>query len=366
MYRYLKPRSYYEDQYDLHTIEECLSWYWNLKDDFEKHRKDKQFKKFTKKQFDDDVHKAVSYTINAIKIQRFKYRADRINNWMEGDKKIQEKYDKAVPPKGVLCKVCDSPTKVTSKDLMGAYDEDSQVLFVFECVKCKKRQALYEDGTEWRYESPKCPKCDSDLKHKMKRVKADLITTYSCSQCSYKKKEVDNFKKSDEKWKKKEARYRKMLETYRNDFCYSEEVGNRAVVDMENLVRLMKEIKEREGKEKDPVYQKAMKLKILKVAQLKKKLEKAISRVGYEDLAFDKPEIDKYVIVSFSVNDSKDDREELHSESDLKKIIKKTLEKTNWRLMSDGVHYRLGVLTGRLKAYEQEEDLMNLVSKNTK
>jgi hypothetical protein len=39
---------------------------------------------------------------------------------------------------------------------------------------------------------------------------------------------------------------------------------------------------------------------------------------------------------------------------------------TNWRLMSEGVTDRLGYLQGRLKAYETEEDLLELVKKQTK
>lgn len=363
-YRYLKPRTYYEDQYDLHTIEECLWWYWNLKDDFEKHRKNKEFKKYSKKKYDEDVHKAVSYTINAIKIERFRHRAERINKWLERDQAIQDKFDNATAPEGVLCKFCSSTTKVTSKDFLHTYDEDSQVLFMFECIKCMKRQALFEDGSEWHYEPPKCPKCGNRLSHEMKRAKDDLITTYSCPNCSYKRREVDNFKKSDAEWKKREERDRNLLEKYREEFCYSEEVGTKAVLDADMLMRFVQDLKETEKKEKDPIYQKAKKLKILKVVQLKLLLEKALHKMGYLDLAFDKPEIDKYVIVGFSVNDTKDDREELVSESDLKKVIKATLEKTNWRLMSEGVYYRLGVLTGRLKAYEQEEDLMRIARKN--
>ena len=48
------------------------------------------------------------------------------------------------------------------------------------------------------------------------------------------------------------------------------------------------------------------------------------------------------------------------SEDTLKKLIKEALADTNWRLMSDGIHYRLGYLSGNLKAYEQEEDLFEL------
>jgi len=44
----------------------------------------------------------------------------------------------------------------------------------------------------------------------------------------------------------------------------------------------------------------------------------------------------------------------------LQKLIKSTLEKTNWRLMSEGVYYKLGILSGRLRGYENDEDLLNL------
>ena len=39
---------------------------------------------------------------------------------------------------------------------------------------------------------------------------------------------------------------------------------------------------------------------------------------------------------------------------------------TNWRLMSDGISYRLGYLNGRVKAYEGEEAMKELVIKNGK
>jgi len=45
----------------------------------------------------------------------------------------------------------------------------------------------------------------------------------------------------------------------------------------------------------------------------------------------------------------------------LQKLIDKALIDTNWRLMSDGVSYRLGYLSGRLRACESEEDLKKLV-----
>jgi len=60
---------------------------------------------------------------------------------------------------------------------------------------------------------------------------------------------------------------------------------------------------------------------------------------------------------------AKTKRQEYDSKNNLKKLIKKILEKTNWRLMSEGIDYRLGYLSGKLKGYENEEDLIKIVRK---
>lgn len=363
MSRYLKDHSYYEDNYDLHSIEECLHWYWAIKDGFEKDRNKKQFKKFSKKEFDKEVHKVTSYTVNVISIQRYRHKADTIKEWMDKDQAIQDKYDSAIPPDEVFCKGCGASMEVTSKDLMGVYEADSQVLFMFECTKCKKRRAIYESGTEWKYEPPKCPKCNSSLEVDSKYSKHKTTSTYICKNCSYKKVDIDDLRKSDEKWKKKEVRDRKLLEEFRKDFCLDNEEGPKAVINLDNIARFVDEMKEREKKEKDPIFQKAKKLKILKIKQLKDLIKKAAEKAGYTDFEFDKPEMGKHVIVGFTASDIKDDRVEYDSCNQLKKAIKFALEDTNWRLMSEGISFRLGILSGRLKAYEHENDLMEIVRK---
>ena len=72
------------------------------------------------------------------------------------------------------------------------------------------------------------------------------------------------------------------------------------------------------------------------------------------------------VYVGFSCLDSKSDRNDYDSRKTLKKLVDSALEDTNWRLMSDGISYRLGYLNGRVKAYEGEEDLKKLVMKSKK
>lgn len=356
---YLKEDQYYIDLYDLHTIEECLDMYFSLKEGMEKERG--KIKSLNPDDFDKEVHKGVSYTVNVIKIQRYRHKADKIREWMDRDRKIQEKYDKATPPDDIYCTECFSATKVTSKDLLGSYEEKNKVMFMLACVKCNKRQALYEDGTEWIYTPPKCPKCNSPLNHDSKHTKNVLTTIYTCPKCSYKKDDVHDFKKSEEKWAKKEARDKKLLSEYRKDFCLDDEEGPKAVLNLDNIVRFVDEMKKNEVKEKDPDYQKAKQLKSLKIGQLKELLEKTIEKEDYQDLKFDKPEMGQFVIIDFSVNDMKEDRQQYDSQKTLKKLITTSLENTTWRLMSDGVGYRLGILTGRLKAYEREEDLMKLI-----
>jgi hypothetical protein len=75
-------------------------------------------------------------------------------------------------------------------------------------------------------------------------------------------------------------------------------------------------------------------------------------------LVFDKPELEKFVIVPFNVKDFGIKRKEYDSRTQLKKLIIKTIEGTYWKLMSEGITYRLGYLSGKLKGYEREDDLI--------
>jgi phage FluMu protein Com len=356
---YLHEQQYYVDLYDLQTIEECLDYYWAIKDGFAKDRK--KFKKFSDDEFKKEAHKCTSYAVNIIKIERYRRKAETIKKWMDKDKRTQELYDNAVPPQEIYCKECHSPTKVTNKDLYNSYEENAQVLFMFRCIKCNKGQAFYEDGTEWHYEPPECPKCKSPLNSDSKDNDDVMTTTYSCSNCSYRNKDVYDFKASREKREQEEIRKRKLLAEYRKDFCYDDEVGSKAVMNLDNIIRFAKGMEQQKQKEKDPIYQKAKQLKKITVAQLKELIIKAIEKEGYKDLQFDKPEMGQYVIIPFTVQETNDKRKEYNTIHILQKLIKTALEDTNWRLMSEGISYRLGYVYGRLKGYEREEDFMQLV-----
>lgn len=360
MQTYIKKEQYYIDLYDLHTIEKCLDWYFSIKKGMLEKRI--EAKNLSDNEFNKDVHKLASYSVNVIKAQRYKNKKEIIQQWMDRDTKEQEKFDNAVAPDGVLCKECFSITKVTSKDLFDSYEPNSQVLFMFECLKCKKRQALYEDGTEWYREKPRCPQCKSVLNEKSKNVKDVLTTTSTCPNCSYKNKDIYDFKQSRKEREAREARESKLLTEYRSEFCVDEKTGEEMLHTYEQISRFVDEMKEKEKKDKDPLIQKARQLKCLTVIQLGKLLTDTIETEGYADFKFGKPEMGQYVIIDFSVNETKENRKEYDSKNTLKKLMKSVLKETNWRLMSDGTHYRLGILTGRLKAYEKEEDLVSLIT----
>ena len=107
-------------------------------------------------------------------------------------------------------------------------------------------------------------------------------------------------------------------------------------------------------------------LKKPKIAELATLLSPILEEAGYIEFHLDKPEMGKDVFIGFSCLDSKSDREDYDSRKTLKKLVDKALLDTNWRLMSDGIYYRLGYLNGRLRAYEREEDLKELVIKSKK
>jgi len=101
-------------------------------------------------------------------------------------------------------------------------------------------------------------------------------------------------------------------------------------------------------------------VKKLNIAGLEKLLKAAIKKAGYVDLHISMPPPDRQIIINFSARDTEEKRESYDSEKTLEKLFEKTLEDTNWSLMSDGVHNRLGVLSGRIRGYETEEDLQEL------
>jgi hypothetical protein len=133
---------------------------------------------------------------------------------------------------------------------------------------------------------------------------------------------------------------------------------------LERLHKLEAEVTDRS--EHVDVYDAVKDIKKLKIAQLSELLAPVLTKKKYTEFKLGEPQFGREVTLDFSCLDAEADREEYRSKKGLHKLIDKTLADTNWRLMSDGVNYRLGYLSGRLRAYETEEDLKKLVELRVK
>lgn len=159
--------------------------------------------------------------------------------------------------------------------------------------------------------------------------------------------------------KPKQPKVDSHFERDRQKFCLSEKEGGEYLLAkgrMEQLSNVLKEIEEKKKTNKV-----LTKIKKLNIVELEKLLGPALEKDNYSKLDFSKPEIAKDVIVNFTVQDNKMGRGEYDSKIGLQRLIKKIFEETNWRLMSEGVNYRLGILSGRLRGYEREDDLLKLL-----
>lgn len=355
---YLKNEQYYLNLYDLHTIEECL----RIESQLTKPVKSLQKIKASEKEKLEAGLMAHNLLLYHSKGERYKNRRETIEKWMNDDRLRDEKLVNTSPPSGIFCDYCDEVMNIHEKVLHDIEVDKLRVLFFFECSQCNKRRAIFENGKEFSY-SERCPKCKSKIKSKDSR-KGNIITSlYSCPDCGYKNKEVMDLEKSREESRREKEADEKLLEKYREKYCLSDKEGQEYVAEIERMKILMDMVKEHEQKEKDPAYQKAKQLKKLKVTVLEKLLKKALEKEKYINLQFDKPIIDKFVVIPFTAQDADNKREEYDSKNILRRLIKKTLEKTNWRLTSEGIDYRLGYLSGKLKGYENEDDLIKIVRK---
>jgi hypothetical protein len=351
---YLKEEQYYSGLYDLFTIKQCL-------------RSSESAIKVPPQKMKGSRVKAMSLVIDLftyyVKGDRYKNKSETVREWMTKDREKDEKIEHASMPRDVYCNFCSSKMITTGKDL---YLDELKVMFWFECPACKKRKAIFENGKEYRPEPNRCPECTTELQETFER-KGDVLTTHIlCPSCNYKANEVMDFEKDRKEWAEKQRKDRELLEKYRFKFCMTDKEGQEYVLGVEQMKQLFDHLKENEAKQKDPAYKKVLKIKKLKVNDLRKKLDEVLAKEKYANLRFDKPQMDRFVIIPFTVEDANEKREEYDSRTACIRIIRKSLSNSNWKLMSEGVNYRLGYLSGRLKGYEREEDLVEMVRQRDK
>jgi len=372
MMEYLKDKQHYIDRYDLHTIKECLDTVKMFQEVYKKSLTNEELKDLSEDEKLRNVNLMLGRHLFVIKGKRYEKKQETIQEWMEKDKLQQDKQDLTPTPENVLCPLCNASMYFNiTKHLDSTYDSPRlRMMFLFKCSKCEKQQWVYDDG-EIRVSKPDlCPKCKKELDVTGSRKGKVITTLYKCKQCDYSKKDILDLAKSDKehkKWeaeqKKKEEEGKKLLGKYRAEFCLSDEEGKEHIETLEAMEVANLVHEEEMKKYDDPVYERVSKLKRTTIVDLEKLLIEPLEKAKYVKLSFEKPEIGQYVIVPFTLQDNDSSRRDRISVSELEKLIKDSLEDTNWRLLSNSVMYRLGYLEGRLKGHEREEDMLKLAGK---
>lgn len=355
LYKHLKGESYYSDLYDRITVEECQRW--ESKEYPESLKETDEEAKLTKVK-EEYFHKVViRLAIYFLTADRAAKKSEAIQEWMKRDQEKDERLANAEEPKSIRCLGCSALlTDCISRDLMDNHEGQEAALFMFECGKCHKRRAFWENGKEWEHK-PKCTKCRAEVVSESTKKDAIITTRYSCSHCGH--VEVDTMDLN----KKEEERVDPDFEANRKKYCISELEGKEIIRESQEMKALVDKWKDKD--EHKDLYDAIGKIQKLTIVELQTLLNPLIEKAGYTKLEFEKPVLEKDVILGFSLQDAKSGRGDYDSRYDLQRLFKKALSPTNWRLMSDGVTYHLGFLQGRLRGYERENDLLNLVKNHT-
>lgn len=362
---YLHEKQYYIDRHDLWTIERCLSLYKTFREVQRSYEKEKD-KPASPKDAERSINIMLGRMLFATKVERFQKKEEDISKWMQEDRDKQDFYDNTPLPSNAVCDKCVKQLVVTSKHFDSGLDEPFRLLFLAECFDCDTRKGIYSDGEIYVPKKHYCPKCNKEVQEKNKYKDHIITTKVKCNACGYKNTDTLDCRTDTTEIDNREKEDKEKLEKYRAEFCFNETEGNEAVEIMEQF-KFAHEVRESIlQKYEDPVFETTFNLKKIDITQLEQLVNKNLATGQFSNLNFGVPEIDRYVVIPFTTQDTKPNRTGHDSETALKEILKNTLEGTNWRIMKDSFMYRLGILTGKLKGYERQEDLMELYEKPPK
>jgi hypothetical protein len=347
-----KPHQYYVDLYDKMTVEKAR-------------RYEAMHNKMTAEKMESEEPALAKFgeTFNEIHMYFFKgeeyYNKEAtIKKWIERDEALDKFIEETQPLENITCLTCGRLTFVMNKTLDMSIDEKKldRILFMYQCpLNHLPHRAFYNDGTEYRPKVHGCPKCNGNLFDSYERVDDVITTTTSCDRCNH--KEISTLELN----KKEEPVIDPDFVKDRERFCLNEEEGKKYLNERFDAIAMSHLVDDMKKEEKlKPLREKVANIKKITIPELETILAPIFEENQYIKFHLKDPEVGRELAVPFVAYDGKS-RNEYDSSKTLEKLIKKALEGTNWRLMSDGVRYRLGMLEGRLRAYEKEEDLFKLV-----
>lgn len=341
MNKYRKSDQHYIDEYDRRTI--------HLLKELENKEASKRGKAKSIEEkrrimieeyasFDSFYHNAV---------MRARGRADFIQASIQRDEgydRLVEKYSK---PQNINCKTCNAPMFVCSHFFK---EGPAKILFVFECPEGHSpRRAFYPNGNEYHFPQRRCEKCKGELHLAKKETVTKLIFIETCEKCKLEKVQEIAIPADDETINEEERR--KYCTAYMNRDTFEEDL--KVVADLaKSLAEQRKRKQEKEEYNFDAVQR-------IKIPQLEHRLSQVTEKEGFAKFSFEKPVFTSHTTIVFSVQDPTD-RNEKESAKCLLKALHSDLFETNWRLVKSELTYRMGYLTGKVKGFEQDKDLMKI------
>lgn len=351
--KYLKPETHYQDLYDKFTIEHCRRVI-EIHNRIDIKKLQQKNEKFSNEQLQNVSNLFLEMELHFKTGERYAKKADTIKDWINRDRAKDQLLENTNPPQLIRCESCASAMEFKDKHLWGS--DDDQVLFFFQCPNnCLPHKFVYDDGRMWTASPQLCEACHKEVeKMEDTRINDIITTTYYCEHCD--KTTTDELDLSPKK-ERVDPDFAKDKER----FCLDDKAGHEYLEGRESLKRLKELTDKWEERDKNKeLYDRVAKLNRLTIPLLKEHIAKALVGQLYSNLVFEKPDMARIVSISFSVDDVSNDSDREACQK-LKKLLNKLLVDTNWRLMSEGINYRLGILSGRLRVYEKEEELVKLI-----
>lgn len=362
--QYLQDLQHYEDRYDLWTIEQCLRQIEMLRKVSKEMQGAKELKHLSLEEKNNQLGMIGGRIIMNIKIRRYNEKEATIKQWIEKDQQKQDLQDKTPPPKNIRCSKCRDAMHDTIHHLHSDVGEKDRVLFFFQCDKCNLRKAVFENGEEWVRKPDLCKQCGAELKHSFETKGKYEIWEEHCTECNYKKTEKTDLEKEKLERKEKADHEKNLLAKYRQEYCLGKEEAERLINSLEELAFADEVFRYELQKYDSPEYEKTHNLRKLTAIEVDELLSKALESNRFGRLRMKEPQFSQFVDIEFTTQNTDKARNEKESTLELKKLIKNTLAPTNWRLNSGHIVYRLGFLTGSLRGYERDDDILKTLVKD--
>ncbi|MCK9271929.1 hypothetical protein M0P65_00075 [Candidatus Gracilibacteria bacterium] len=350
--KYLKEFSYYNDLYDKFTIKECKEIIENVI----KYEESKD--KPGERKIRSNIYEIpVSFAM----VNRALSKKGIIEKRIKDDKE-KDKWIESIKTPKIKCDNCNILMSVIDNNILGGYgDEKERILFTYNCEKCNKRKGVYNNGEVYIPKPHLCPKCNIKLKTDIKDELNKTTIIYYCSNCEY--KEIDELDLH-----KKEGNLD--FEKDREKFCISEDEAYKLKTGVEKFYKNIYDIINGTDpasiakKEKDLKYKPLENIKRFTVKELEIYLCPLLEEKGFTNFSLGKAEIDKEIHVYFTIIDKSDKAAKYTSRIRLRKAINDAINNTNWFFMNSGkLDERLGVIQGRLKGVDNNDELLKLIEK---